>query len=33
MRERETGGKVHFDWMLDGGTWKTQPIRVQLVRF
>ncbi len=30
MRERETGGWAQFDWMLDGGSLKTQPIGSQL---
>jgi hypothetical protein len=30
---KETGGQAQFDWMLDGGSWKAQPIGVQLVRF
>jgi hypothetical protein len=25
-RERETGGWAQFDWMLDGGSSKAQPI-------
>jgi hypothetical protein len=25
QRERETGGWAHFDWMLDGGNFKSQP--------
>jgi hypothetical protein len=29
--ERETGGWVQFDWMLDGGTFKAQPIEFKLV--
>ncbi len=29
-RERETGGWAHFDWMLDGGSLKAQPIGFNL---
>ncbi len=25
-RERETGGWAQFDWLLDGGSFKAQPI-------
>ncbi len=28
---RETGGWAQFDWMLDGGSLKTQPIGSHLV--
>ncbi len=31
MRERQTGGQAQFDWMLDGGYWKAQPIGARLV--
>ncbi len=30
-REKQTGGQAQFDWILDGGPWKTQPIGVLLV--
>jgi hypothetical protein len=32
-RERETGGWAQFDWMLDGGSLKAQPIGSHLVCF
>ncbi len=31
--ERETGGQAQFDWMLDGGSLKAQPIGSQLESF
>jgi hypothetical protein len=30
-KERETGGQAQFDWMLDGGRMKAQPIRPLLI--
>ncbi len=31
VKERETGGQAQFDWMLDDGSCKAQPIGFQLV--
>ncbi len=31
--ERETGGRAQFDWMLDGGSFKSQPIEFWLFCF
>ncbi len=30
---RETGGQAQFDWMLEGGSLKAQPIGSQLDSF
>ncbi len=30
-KEKQTGGQAQFDWILDSGPWKTQPIGALLV--